>query len=140
MKPLIIIICWSIVIGCSIPNNTPITPTTTNSTFDSTKATLLKSGKFVGLDGPTTGTAKVYDQLGTKYIVFDPFQSNNGPDLYVYLSKDVNAADYIRISKLQAISGRQIYSVPSGTTIADYNYVHIWCQKYSVDFARAEIK
>ncbi|MBI1768392.1 MAG: DM13 domain-containing protein [Bacteroidetes bacterium] len=122
-------------------NITPaVPPASGSSIFDSTKAQLLKTGMFVGLDGPTSGTASVYDQAGTKYIVLNPFQSHSGPDLYVYLSKDKDAVDYIRVGKLQAISGKQIYAVPGKPVVSDYGYVHIWCQQYSVDFARAEIK
>ena len=140
MKPIIVALSIIVVLSCTVKNITPTTPPSTSTTFDSTKAQLLKKGMFVGLDGPTSGTATVYDQSGTKYIVLNPFNSHSGPDLYVYLSKDANAADYIRIGKLQATTGKQIYSVPGSPNIMDYSYVHIWCQAYSVDFARAEIK
>lgn len=140
MKPLVVALSIIVILGCTVKNITPTTPPTISTTFDSTKAQLLKKGMFVGLDGPTSGTATVYDQSGKKYIVLNPFNSHSGPDLYVYLSKDANAADYIRIGKLQATMGRQIYNVPGSPNIMDYSYVHIWCQAYSVDFARAEIK
>ncbi|SRR5260221_6907636 len=139
MKTVIAIFFTMGMIRCTVENTTPLTPAGL-TTLDTTKAQLLKSGMFVGLDGPTTGTASVYDQHGTKYIVFNPFQSHSGPDLKVYLSKDINANDYIRLGKLQAISGRQVYVVPGSPSISDYNYVHIWCEKYTVDFARAEVK
>src|SRR5258706_1485819 len=137
MKTIIFSLSIMVVLSCTVKNITPKTPLSTSTTFDSTKAQLLKKGMFVGLDGPTSGTATVYDQSGTKYIVLNPFNSHSGPDLYVYLSKDANASDYIRIGKLQATTGKQIYSVPGNPNIMDYNYVHIWCQAYSVDFARA---
>ncbi len=95
---------------------------------------------FVGLDGPTTGTASIYDQGGVKYVVLDPLNANNGPDLKVYLAKDINAKDYIRLGSLKSTTGKQSYAVPGTPTISDYNYVHIWCEAFSVDFARAEVK
>jgi len=140
MKSLLFVAVGLIALGCTVENTTPATHPSTANTFDSTKAQLLKKGIFVGLDGPTSGKASLYDQSGTKYVVLYPFQSHSGPDLYVYLAKDVDAADYIKISKLQAVSGFQVYKVPVSFTASDYNYVHIWCQMYSVDFARAEIK
>jgi hypothetical protein len=128
--------------SCFPDNTTPLAPPAGMGTaaFDTLKATLLKQGAFVGLDGPTSGTAKVYDSNGVKYVVFNPFMSHSGPDLHVYLSKDAHASDYINISKLQAVSGLQYYKIPGNPAITYYNYVHIWCQAYSVDFARAEIK
>lgn len=140
MKNLLFVVLSLVGLSCAVENTTPAAPPSTANTFDSTKAQLLKRGMFVGLDGPTSGKASLYDQSGTKYVVLYPFQSHSGPDLYVYLAKDINAADYIRISKLQATSGFQVYKVPVSFTVSDYNYVHIWCQMYSVDFARAEFK
>jgi hypothetical protein len=130
------------ILSCTPDNTTPLAPSASNAAnaLDTLKATLLKQGTFVGLDGPTSGTAKIYDYLGTKYLVFNPFMSHSGPDLHVYLSKDANAADYLNISKLQAVSGLQYYKVPGSPSISEYKYVHIWCQAYSVDFARAEVK
>jgi hypothetical protein len=139
MKALILIL-FVVVASCAPQNTTPTMPVAKPTALDTTKAQLLKKGMFVGLDGPTSGTASVYDQAGSTYVLLDPFESHSGPDLKVYISKDINAKDYIRLGNLQATSGRQVYSVPSGTTIADFNYVHIWCQQYSVDFARAEVK
>ncbi len=143
MKRMMILYCMLAIASCTPKNITPVTPpksTPSSLAFDSTKAQLLKQGMFVGLDGPTSGTAKVFDQLGATYVVLDPFQSHSGPDLKVYISKDIAVKDYIRLGNLQATSGRQVYALPNGTVITDYNYVHIWCQSYSVDFARAEVK
>ena len=138
MKYLIIILL--VIAGCTPQNTTPTMPVTKPTALDTTKAQLLKKGMFVGLDGPTSGMASIYEQSGSTYVLLDPFESHSGPDLKVYISKDVNANDYVRLGNLQATSGRQVYQVPNNTVIANYNYVHIWCQAYSVDFARAEVK
>jgi hypothetical protein len=126
--------------ACTPQNTTPVMPVVKNTALDTTKAQLLKKGMFVGLDGPTSGTAAIYNQSGTIYVLLSPFQSHAGPDLKVYVSKDADANDYVRLGDLQAVTGRQVYVVPGGITIADYNFVHIWCQKYSLDFARAQVK
>jgi len=138
MKYLIVILL--IIAGCTPQNTTPTMPVTKPTALDTAKAQLLRKGVFVGLDGPTSGLASIYSQSGSTYVLLNPFESHSGPDLKVYISKDINAADYIRLGNLQSTSGRQVYSVPSGTAIADFNYVHIWCQAYSVDFARAELE
>ena len=137
---LLVIISLAIMTSCAPQNTTPMVPVTKPATLDTTKAQLLKMGMFVGLDGPTSGLASIYAQSGSTYVLLNPFESHSGPDLKVYISKDINANDYIRLGSLQASSGRQVYSVPRGTAIADFNYIHIWCQAYSVDFARAELK
>jgi hypothetical protein len=72
-------------------------------------------------------------------VVLDPYSSQNGPDLKIYLSKDPGASDYIRLGNLKSTMGKQSYGVPSGTDVDKYNYVHVWCEKYTVVFARAEV-
>lgn len=142
MKQLIIVFVLMIVWACGPENTTPIVPSASlvDSQLDTTQAQLLKRGMFVGLDGPTSGRASLYEQSGTKYVLLDPFMSHAGPDLYVYISKDADAGDYIRLGKLRAVTGRQVYAIPGNPTVTDYHFVHIWCQAYSVDFARAEVK
>jgi hypothetical protein len=55
------------------------------------QATLLKEGTLAGVGHTVSGTVKVYDDAGKKVIVLDPFTSQNGPDLKIYLSTDQNA-------------------------------------------------
>ncbi len=128
-------------LACCKPENATPTASATTSGFDMTKASLIKKGDFVEVShGPTTGTAHVYDQAGTKYVVLDPFVSPSGPDLKVYFSKDKNASDYIRLGKLLSTRGKQEYIVPGSPIVGDYHYVHIWCEAFSVEFSHAEIK
>jgi hypothetical protein len=103
-------------LACQPEDATPPTPIGGNST-DLTQATLVKSGMFIGIGGHTaSGTAKLCDLNGKFYIVFDPYSSQNGPDLKVYLSKDEKATSYIRVGKLMATMGKQTYEVPGTLT------------------------
>jgi hypothetical protein len=36
--------------------------------------------------------------------------------------------------------GKQAYGIPKDTDLAAYHYVHVWREKYTVVFARAELK
>ena len=123
-------------IACQPEDMTPTSPVGNNP--DLSGATLLKQGMFVGIGGHTaSGTVKVY-KLGSKlYIVLDPYESQNGPDLKVYLSKNETASEYINLGKLMSIMGKQTYEVPGMPEISQYPYVHIWCEAFSVEFARA---
>lgn len=136
MKQLIIICILSLLFACSPDDATPTAPVGNNP--DLSSATLLKQGTFTGQGGHTvSGTVKIYDLSGTKYIVFDPYESQNGPDLKVYLSKTETATEYIKIGKLMSTTGKQTYQVPGMPDLSQYPYVHIWCEAYSVEFARA---
>ena len=139
MKLLTSILFLSLVMACNPEDATPATAPNTVD-IDFTNVTALKEGMFTGIGGHTaTGTAKIYELSGKKYIVFDPYSSQNGPDLKVYLSKDETATEYIRVGKLMAIMGRQVYEVPGNPDLAQYPFVHVWCEAFSVEFARAPL-
>ena len=131
------ILLISIALGCKSDDAVPTTPAT--NVFDPTNATLLKTGLLMGVGHTVTGTATIYDDKGAKVVVLDPFQSQNGPDLKVYLSKDLQATSYINLGNLKSISGKQSYVVPGTPNINEYTHVHIWCEQFSVVFGRAEM-
>jgi hypothetical protein len=125
-------------VSCAVEQNTPVTPA--NDTFDESSATVLSQGMLIGIGGHTaSGTVTIYDDNGKKFVVLDPYSSQNGPDLKVYLSKNVSAISYINLGGLRSIAGKQVYPVPGNPDINDYPYVHIWCEQYSVEFGRAEL-
>ena len=126
------------VFSCSVEENTPTTPTVDD--FDTANATLIKQGTLMGVGHTASGVASIYEYQAKLVVHLNPFSSQNGPDLKVYLSKDANASEYIRLGVLKSTMGKQSYEVPGAVTIADYKYVHIWCEKYSVVFAIAEMK
>jgi hypothetical protein len=138
MKYLIFIFTSLVLLSCQPDDNVPVQPADDN--FDTSKATLLKQGMLMGVGHTASGTASVYDNGGRKVIVLDPYSSQNGPDLKVYLSKDAAASDYVKLGNLKATMGKQVYEVPAGINIDQFGFAHIWCEKYTVVFAIAELK
>ncbi len=103
--------------------------------------TLLVQGNFSSRGGYTvTGSAKMLDNAGVKTVRLENFSSSNGPDLKVYLAKDVNAATFMNLGNLKSISGNQNYSITGMPDIAQYKYVLIWCQQFGVGFGIAELQ
>jgi hypothetical protein len=138
MKKLGILLIITI-LSCEAEDNTPTKPV--DDTFDPTTATKLKMGSFVGVSGHSvSGMATTYDDNGTKVVVLDPFTSQNGPDLKVYLSKDASASAYINLGDLKSTTGKQSYTVPGSPNLDEYTYVLIWCQEFSVGFGRSDIE
>ena len=101
---------------------------------------LLKTGTIQGIGHTASGTASIYNNDGQLIVLLDPYSSQNGPDLKVYLSKDADASEYIRLGNLKSTMGRQSYTIPGSPDLNDYKYVHVWCERYTVVFARAELK
>lgn len=118
-----------------------VTPTeVVDDNFDTSTATLLKKGTLEGINHTASGVASIYILNDSSTVVLDPYMSESGPDLKIYLSKDLDAGEYIRLGNLKSTMGKQTYSIPKGTDLAAYHYVHVWCEKYTVVFARAELK
>jgi hypothetical protein len=103
----------------------------------------MLSGSFVGInDGihNAEGVAKIlYSQGGNNVLRLEEFKSTNGPDLYVYLSTDKQASDFVSLGRLKANIGNQNYDIPSGTDLSKYDTVLVWCKQFSVLFGSAEL-
>jgi hypothetical protein len=105
---------------------------------------LLLTGSFVGVgDGihDAQGIAKVIPiESGSNVLRLEDLVVTNGPDLYVYLSTDKSASDFVNLGRLKANIGNQNYEVPEGTDLTKYGTVLIWCKAFSVLFGSADLK
>lgn len=134
----VIVLLIVMLAGCEPEENTPTAPVDDN--FDPSLATKLSMGNFVGVAGHTvSGMAATYEAAGRKIVYFEPFTSQNGPDLRVYLSKDANAGSFINLGRLKSTSGMQSYEIPGNPNLEEYPYVVIWCQQFSVGFGIAQM-
>jgi Electron transfer DM13 len=101
-------------------------------------------GTFVGVnDGihNAEGQAKVIQLIdGSNFLRLEDFRSTNGPDLYLYLSTDKSASDFVNLGRLKGNVGDQNYAIPDGTDLSKYDTALIWCQAFSVLFGSAELK
>src|SRR6185503_5899193 len=100
------------------------------------------AGMFVGVgDGihDAKGTATVIPADTGNVLRLEEFRSTNGPDLYVYLSTDKGATEYVNLGRLKANMGNQNYDIPDGTDLSKYDTVLVWCQQFSVLFGSAEL-
>ena len=100
------------------------------------------TGMFVSRDHPTSGNAIVLgDGSGQRFVRFESFETDNGPDLNVYL---VNSAaggvdDFVDLGNLKGNIGDQNYEIPAGVDLAVYDTVLIWCVRFSSPFGEATI-
>lgn len=102
---------------------------------DSTEPALV-----TGTSGhPASGTARVVVAENKKYIRYENFKTLNGPDLYVYLAKDTDAAEYISLGRVRATEGNINYEVPAGVDVSQYHYVLTWCKAFGVLFNYADL-
>ncbi|WP_207632568.1 DM13 domain-containing protein [Foetidibacter luteolus] len=130
-------LCLLLAAACK-KESTPATPLDENA---DTTAILKDSGSFVnGPYGVVSGTAKIYKSAGKYQLSLENFTSTNGPDLKVYLSKEIQPVNFVNLGSLKSTSGNQLYNIPAGVAVADYKYALIHCQQYNHLFGYAERK
>lgn len=99
---------------------------------------MILAGTFSGTPGHTVkGTIKVFEKDGIKEIRLEGFSATNGPDLKIYLSKELSASNFISLGSLKSISGNQNYSIPGMPDLKEYKYVLVWCEQFTVLFGSA---
>jgi hypothetical protein len=86
------------------------------------------------------GVAKVINLAdGRTFLRLENLKATNGPDLYVYLSTGKDASDIVNLGRLKGNIGNQNYEIPTGTDLAKYNTVLIWCKAFSTLFGSAKL-
>jgi hypothetical protein len=135
----IFLLCLGLFLSCEKEGETPTDPVEDNFKPSPT-TTVLKAGDFANVAHKVTGKATIYQTGGMKTLVLDPFTTENGPDLYVYLSSDAKASKFVSLGKLKSTNGKQSYEISSDTMLDDFSYAIVWCQDFSVNFGNAELK
>ena len=98
------------------------------------------SAPVVGTGGhPASGTVRIIEVDGKSYIRYENFKTINGPDLYIYIAKDLDAKEYINLGTLRATEGNVNYEIPQSVNLAEYHYVMVWCKQFGVLFNYADI-
>lgn len=104
--------------------------------------TVLVEGSFVGRAHPTSGTAKVITDGTRRFLRFEGFESDNGPDLNVYLATgppDGAPGEFIDLGDLKGNVGDQNYELSDDVDLERYTTVFIWCVRFSVAFGTAPL-
>ena len=130
-----------------------VSPTATlieaNGTMTQSQPGVIMSGMFVAAEHPTTGTARIVNENGQRYLVLDSaFSTNNqGPDLHVLLDPSerppqayMNHSSYINLGKLQKFSGEQRYPIPTAIDLNNFKSVSIWCRMANATFGYAPLR
>ena len=95
-------------------------------------------GEFITYGQAVMGVAKVYSKEGKLSLALENFSTNNGPDLHVYLSKEIEPVNFIDLGKLKSISGNQVYDITGMPDFTQYKYALIHCQQYNHLFGSAQ--
>ena len=114
--------------------------TTITETIDTTKAVLRYKGFFQkGPYGTVAGSAELYQVNGRWQLKLDSFSTTRGPDLKVYLSKEIQPLNFIKVADLKSTNGDQVYDISGNPDFALYRYALIHCEQYNHLFGSAEL-
>ncbi len=105
----------------------------------------LVSGEFMDRSHPTSGRVLVLnDGSEQRFLRFEDFRTDNGPDLNVWLSSAPPDApvrdflnDWIDLGDLKGNVGAQNYEIPPSVDLDRYSTVLVWCVRFSVAFGAA---
>ncbi len=128
---------------------TPIEAEAADPMPEMTEVVTLLQGSFVPRSHPGEGIAKVLnDGSAQRFLRFEDFRTDNGPDLNVYLTKadaDADAGDFGRggdfvdLGNLKGNVGPQNYEIPPEVDLAEFDTVVVWCVRFSVAFTAADL-
>lgn len=105
----------------------------------------LSMGELRGVDHRSSGSATLYRLPDGSQVLRLDHDTQNGPDLYVYLigSSDyrnkADASDFVDLGRLKGNQGQQNYEIPLGTDLSRYKTVMIWCKQFDTPFAAAPL-
>ena len=89
------------------------------------------------------GTAQLIRTAEGKLVLrFEDFSVRNGPDLFVYLSRDESGRrveEALNLGALKATDGAFNYEIPSHIDIATVKSAVVWCRQFAVLFAVAPL-
>jgi hypothetical protein len=108
---------------------------------DTTVAVPGSNGNFMnGPYGRVTGMATIYNQNGNFILALEDMNISNGPQLHVYISKEVQPVNFIDLGPLQSTMGNQLYNIPGNPDFSQYKYALVHCKKYNHLFGSAELE
>ena len=106
----------------------------------------LARGEFISLDHGTSGTVRVIDLGVSRVVRLEALDTDNGPDLFLYLSTnppdgDEGAFDddFVNLGRLKGNEGNQNYDLPADVDLSRYASVVIWCDRFNSAFGAAPL-
>ena len=104
---------------------------------------LVAEGTFTGAgDHDVAGRALLYRlDDGSHTVRLEGLDSDNGPDLRVWLVTDLDdkTSGHVDLGELKSTAGDQNYPVPAGADVSGAVGVSVWCRAFSVEFGTAPL-
>jgi len=78
----------------------------------------------------------------------DDFEVGPGPAYHIYLvpleditpGTQVDQTMYVDLGRLRAFKGSQVYPIPAGIELKQYDHVVVWCERFGVLISPAKLE
>ncbi|MDR6560162.1 MULTISPECIES: DM13 domain-containing protein [unclassified Arcicella] len=140
MKSLLIIFS-SIALLSSCVKNIELIPVNNVQPPEIKEGKELATGMFSNGAHAVSGTVKIISDSNNadkKYLSFENFKTEQGPDLYIYLAEDTRSTNFVTVVKLDK-TGTFVLDVPQEAKLDKQKYVLVWCRQFSVLFGSAKL-
>lgn len=125
---LCILFFFILVAGCRKGNGFKTPPLS----IADTSAEVKYIGYFAnGPYGTASGWVKVLLKDGEFSLLLQNVNISKGPDLHVYISKELSPVNFIDLGVLQSVSGTHVYVINGAPDFTQYRYVLIHCKLYN---------
>jgi hypothetical protein len=124
--------------ACTKNNETATTPL--NEMLPADSSAVAKGSFINGPHGTVTGKATVVVNNGVYTLALEEVMISKGPDLHVYLSRELQPVNFIDLGKLKSTAGNQLYAISGKPDLAQYKYALIHCQQYNHLFGSAALQ
>lgn len=133
---------WNtIVVDDALPSGAVETTAAEEVSSASEEGTDSTTFPVVGTVGhPASGTVRVVFAGGETVVRYENFSTINGPNLHVYLAKDLDAKEFVDLGPIRGTEGNINYTVPAGVSLEEYPYVMYWCVPFGVLFNYAKLQ
>ncbi len=146
---------WKLFTSTTVNDAAPVVvaPTATPglTAAPSPAALLLGEGELVTHEHDSSGTVQLVRLPdGRHQVILRNLATSDGPDLRVWLTDQPVLAGragwhvfddgkHVELGRLKGTHGTQVYDVPANTDPAQFRSVTIWCARFKVSFAAAEL-
>ena len=128
--------------AASVETAPPVTEAPAPQVVTVADGSFIPLGRYSG-----EGTALVLnDGSEQRFLRFEDFSTDNGPDLNVYLvNSDADADqgtfddDFVDLGELKGNIGDQNYEIPPDVDLSVYDTVVVWCVRFSTGFTAADL-
>lgn len=109
-------------------------------------AQLVAFGEWQGSDDFHFARGKAYiieTEPGVYILRVEEFSVRNGPDLFVYLSRNPDGWEEegaINLGDLKATDGAFNYEIPADIDIDEFKSAVVWCRRFAVLFGHATLE